>query len=256
MKKLFKLLFGFLMEKSIPNEQIGKESIYSRDELKDVLNRLYKCRDLEISNLWQRSVFLSVFLVLCFTGYSYLVLQIIDSAIATGREYVVKLSYLHVAAIILGGVSSIFSLLWIMMAKGSKAWYEVYETAISTFENNYNEKIGLPEENIMGQMGVPFSKLNSCIFSCKSGAYSVSRINILIGQLCLLIWGTVVLIHLIFLFMIKNDCFYSIEKCIFFSLIFVLLVVCAAFYIRKQCISKHLYETIYGDKGEPLSKRN
>lgn len=78
MNNFIKLLFGVSFEKIKSNISDNDEEIFSRKELKDVLDRLYKCRDLEISNLWQRSIFLSVFMVLCFSGYGYLLLQIIN----------------------------------------------------------------------------------------------------------------------------------------------------------------------------------
>lgn len=43
------------------------------ESLRRTLDRMYSCRDLEISNLWQRSIFLGTFLVLCFTGYGVLI---------------------------------------------------------------------------------------------------------------------------------------------------------------------------------------
>jgi len=66
----------------------------SKIRLKDVYESLWKCRDFELLHLWQRSIVLTLFLVMCFIGV-------------------------------------IFSCLWIMMGKGSKAWYEIYENAIT-----------------------------------------------------------------------------------------------------------------------------
>lgn len=37
--------------------------------LRDLYEQYWRCRDFEIKNLWQRSVFLGAFLILCFTGY-------------------------------------------------------------------------------------------------------------------------------------------------------------------------------------------
>lgn len=110
-------------------QETGKTQRYNVNALRNVLDRLYECRDLEISNLWQRSVFLSVFMILCYTGYGCLVTQIVENI-----DNTLKITYLHTVAVALGCISAIFSVLWIAMAKASKAWYEVYETAISSFE--------------------------------------------------------------------------------------------------------------------------
>ncbi|WP_300232445.1 hypothetical protein [uncultured Alistipes sp.] len=37
--------------------------------IKEIHETLWRCRDFELSHLWQRSIFLSAFLILCFTGY-------------------------------------------------------------------------------------------------------------------------------------------------------------------------------------------
>ncbi|WP_294593737.1 hypothetical protein [uncultured Bacteroides sp.] len=250
MKKIFGFLFGLSIRKNDSLEKSNDSIHNSKEDLIRTLERLYKCRDLEISNLWQRSVFLSAFLVLCFTGYGYLLIQIIDS-----NTTLPALAYYHVVAIALGGVNFVFSLLWIMMAKGSKAWYEVYEVAITAFSHKHYEKIGLPEENIMGEMGVPFNKLDNNILSRKAGAYSVSKINIVIGQLCMCLWALIAIAHFCFLLTIKFGFTFDIIYCIIFSVLFLILTALVSCYVRKKCISGHLYDTIYGDEGEQLCER-
>ena len=46
------------------------------DDLRETLNRLYSCRDLEINNLWQKSILLAPILILCFTGYGILLFEL------------------------------------------------------------------------------------------------------------------------------------------------------------------------------------
>lgn len=159
---------------------MSKKEKYRKEDLKIVLEKLYKCRDLEISNLWQRSVYLSVFLILCFTGYGYLSIDLISN-----RNAGISL------------ISSIFSIIWVLMTKSSKAWYEVYENAISKFEYKHFKKLGMPYENIMGEMTFKQNNRNDNIFSTKGGAYSPSKINIAIGQISLVIWVVVLIFHLI-----------------------------------------------------------
>lgn len=167
---------------------IERSNVIKEKELK----RLYKSRDIEISNLWQRSVFLSVFLVLCFTGYGYLLMTIIQNYEKNQNTY-----YYNIIAIFLALINVIFSVLWICMSKASKAWYEVYETAIKSFERDFKDQLGLDQNYLMGNRGLPSSKKDNCLFSRKSGAYSPSKINIAIGQVSLIIWIIVVIVQAI-----------------------------------------------------------
>lgn len=163
------------------------------DDLKYTLDKLYRCRDLEISNLWQRSVFLSVFLILCFTAYGYLAIEMLGSDKIDNN----KILRFGSAAIFIGCVSTVFSIVWILMGKASKAWYEVYEKAISEFEDDHHVKLGLPIKNIMGNMGFPQTQRNDSITSTRGGAFSPSRINIAIGQISLYLWILIVVFHAI-----------------------------------------------------------
>ena len=72
------------------------------------------------------------------------------------------------------------------MAKGSKAWFEVYERKICEIEDE--EDLGIMGEYSMLNMGkVPWS-LDSRLLSSKAGCYSVSKLNILIGQFLFILW--------------------------------------------------------------------
>lgn len=240
MRKLLRLLLGISVKKSTSNEIIDKEPIYSRDELKEVLVRLYKCRDLEISNLWQRSVFLSVFMVLCFSGYGYLLLQIIES-ITNCCSNPNKFFYLNIAAVALGCVSVVFSLLWTFMAKSSKAWYEVYETAISTFEAEYADVLRIPKYYKMGEMGLCIRKINPCIYSAKAGAFSPSRINIAIGQVCFTVWCEVIILHLLFMTGIQISIMYLPIVLIVTTILIALFLVFSK-WIKSGHLSNHIYD--------------
>lgn len=166
---------------------------YQKEDLINTLNKLYRCRDLEISNLWQRSIFLSVFLILCFTAYGYLMLDLVKVNYNANI-----LNKYNITCLLLSSVSIIFSVIWILMAKASKAWYEVYESAISKFEYQHFKKINLPYENIMGEMIFQKDQRNDSIFSTKGGAFSPSKINIAIGQISLIIWIIVIISHSVF----------------------------------------------------------
>lgn len=104
-------------------------------------------------------------------------------------------------AIIISILGSIFSILWIKMGKGSKAWYEIYEAAISALGNNapyIKEEVskiaGFNYSSIPGFKATP---QDNSIISTKGGSYSVSRINIGIGQVFYFLWVLIGLAHLV-----------------------------------------------------------
>lgn len=182
---------------------------------KDVRDQLWNCRDFELSHLWQRSIFLTTLLVLCLTAYGVVVMELVDKVSTSPVQD--SAFVLNNIAMIICLMGFVFSCLWVMMSKGSKAWYEMYERAISAFEANpdYVDKLlldsgkeikqdanshkaigGFRFDNLQG-----FSNRNarkdicSCLFSCKGGAYSPSKINIAIGQITLVLWGVALVTH-------------------------------------------------------------
>lgn len=213
---------------------------YTRAELNDVLDRLYKCRDLEISNLWQRSVFLSVFMILCFTGYGYLFLQIIESWTACCISSS-KIDYLNISAIALGCISIIFSSLFTFMAKGSKAWYEVYETAITSFQWEHRDVLRIPRYNIMGEMGLHYKKMSSCLYSPKAGPFSPSKINVAIGQICSTIWVLVVILHSILLVKPSIPIYYLLIAILILTLT-ATMVLMFSNWVKSGHLSKYIYD--------------
>jgi len=156
--------------------------------LKELREGYYKLRSFEISNLWQRSIFLSAMIVLLFTIYGYMISKIIDSE----TQLLLLINEICSGISIIGLV---FSIIWIMMAKGSKAWFEVYERRICTIEDekelNINKKYSMQRAECK-----PWS-LNNNLFNNSAGAYSVSKLNILIGQVLLIIWSVATIIHYI-----------------------------------------------------------
>lgn len=164
---------------------MSKKEKNNRDKVssKELRYTFYKCRDFELSHLWQRSIFLSAFIVLLFTGYGFIVIKILDST----RD--ITSLYLHLIACSIAFVGSIFSVLWITMAKGSKYWYEIYESLISDIER----ELDIPKNF---RMGYSQKKVNDNIFSTDGGRFSVSRINVLIGQLIFVLWSFILFIHI------------------------------------------------------------
>ena len=155
---------------------------------KELRETFYKLRDFEISNLWQRSIFLSALLVLFFPAYGVLVSKILDGTDNTiiYNEICCALALCAIA----------FSIIWIMMAKGSKAWYEVYEIKICEIEKE--EDLEIEKEYTMGGMEKKTWKgADTNLMTNKAGQYSVSKLNILIGRFLMIIWTIIFAIHYI-----------------------------------------------------------
>ena len=164
------------------------EDIQIRDSHKELRETFYKLRDFEISNLWQRSIFLSALLVLFFPAYGVLVSKILDGTDNTiiYNEICCALALCAIA----------FSIIWIMMAKGSKAWYEVYEIKICEIEKE--EDLEIEKEYTMGGMEKKTWKgADTNLMTNKAGQYSVSKLNILIGRFLMIIWIIIFAIHYI-----------------------------------------------------------
>lgn len=146
--------------------------------LRDVHKILWMCRDFEINHLWQRSIFLAAFMTLLFTGYGVLFSKFYDY-FSTSQPIVTSLFFLSIASLVLSLLGVVFAVFWIMMAKGSKAWYEIYEKAIceiegateknKTSEGNdvdryTNEKVNqLRKENLLHVL--PWKKLNGFYYN-------------------------------------------------------------------------------------------
>lgn len=191
------------VDKAVEKGPAGAQEIIINSKItaKDIRDSLWRCRDFELSHLWQRSIFLTTILLLCFTGYGVVTMKLFDSI-----EYIVEPSayILNNIALVLCLVNIVFSCLWIMMAKGSKAWYERYENAIDAFDYNekyvcdevYNSGIRKDRKGKRPIGGFQFKNLkhyekpeiNNCILTCQGGAYSPSKINIAIGQISFVIW--------------------------------------------------------------------
>lgn len=187
-------------------------------DLERTLNKLYRCRDMEITNLWQRSIFLAVFLTLTLSGYGILISNLFSNNVFIELNYKI----LHGAAFAIGLLGFTLSVIWVLMAKGSKAWYEVYAKAISDFEEEFKHELGIPQIYLMGKVDFldkdmekkddDGSYCNKKLSNIDSGAYSVSKLNILIGWGFLITWSVVIILHLsafIALLLESWNCFYS-----------------------------------------------
>ncbi|MBE6382757.1 MAG: hypothetical protein E7049_07075 [Lentisphaerae bacterium] len=165
----------------------------------DIYKGLWKCRDFELAHYWQRSVFLTAFLLACYAGYGALIAQC-----ATAETVKLPIGIVNGIAFGICVVGIILSLLWIMMAKGSKAWYEIYEAAISAFVDRYAKTREAFAEDLanvagfyirdVGEFEQP--KKSDWLWNSVGGRYSVSRINVALGHLSVVIWFGLAIVHI------------------------------------------------------------
>lgn len=101
----------------------------SKFSVKYLYNELWRCRDFEISHLWQRSVFLAVFMLAIAAAYGNLAVKILIPD--TSNPSCTNSPLVQGALLGLCLLGIIFSMLWIMMAKGSKMYFEKFENSIN-----------------------------------------------------------------------------------------------------------------------------
>lgn len=186
---------------------------------KELRESFYRLRDFEISNLWQRSIFLSALLVLFFSAYGFLVSKLLEEGSTN------TILYNEISAVLALFATS-FSIIWIMMAKGSKVWYEVYERKICKIEQESDLQIA--KEYQMGADIKPWD-LDASIWTNKAGSYSVSKLNIVIGRFLLYIWLSIFVFHWLFILDIllnqginEGGVHWVVLTALFFIILFIL----------------------------------
>lgn len=250
------------------------ETKYSEKEpysLRDVYDELKKGREFEISNLWQRSVFLATFMIAVAGGYGTYMKEIISwkanktdikqisgkvtNTSETHGDYknckkasidIKKTETLEVdlqihksgneeeiteykkeeweygknknksnsfefdeddkqnpeqeaVPILLTYLGIVFSMLWVMMAKGSKYWTERYELATDMMIENREFNPNIDDTKIPCHGNLPdleSKKISNYILSPLAGRYSPSKINITIGIMTLIFWGILNIFHI------------------------------------------------------------
>lgn len=166
---------------------MGKRKKIGIDEIHD---KLYERYDSEINNLWQRSVYLSSLLILCFTGYGSFVLKIFTEILSKD-----KLFYANLILLAISGIGIIMSLVWIAIAKASKAYQEACENNIYELENNHKYVSEDFEPYIMNGYRPTGHSLDINLLTLNAGKFSASKLNILIGQIVAGIWCLCFIFH-------------------------------------------------------------
>ena len=118
-----------------------------KDELteRELYQELWQGRDFEINHLWQRSMFLGAFMVAIAAGYGGLALKLLFPEYEDGAS-VGSTFFQQLAGAGLSYLGMVFSILWVLMAKGSKFLQERYEASISWMVYNSDIAKHLPEQ--------------------------------------------------------------------------------------------------------------
>lgn len=202
-------------EQGHPSQTDGKktgegEETVEKVTIRDVWENLWHCRDFELEHFWHRSAFLSGMLLAGFTAYGCLV-----GSSSSLTDCCSLWKFVLCEAVCL--LSAVFSVLWILMAKASKYWYEKYESAILTLMGwSENEKffddsayaLDKGKKHCIAGFGYAMipryenkwnadQKSDDSIWSTKRGAFSPSKITIFIGQLSLVVWLLLGVGHLV-----------------------------------------------------------
>ena len=212
--------------------------------LKELWDRFYQLRDIEIQNLWQRTSIFAGFIGLLFAGYGYIFLG------SSTSDPTVK----HAWSCGIATLAIIFSIFWIALAKGAKAWIGVHERKICEIEAE--EELGIPAQFCMGELSYPGGKKepNNNLLSIRPGGFSVSKLNILLGQVLLVCWFLIGLAHaLLFVRQVVGQEFSlaNFPSWVFLILITLFLIVILIF-VTKRAKSGSLLKAAKKYKKERL----
>lgn len=207
--------------RSIIHEEMNASPSKSESALKEQYQQLYKERDVQMSKFWDNSKYIWGFLVVIFGAYGATLFKYFEGfkncVCSSGKELLTNnLTILLCGLCIIG---ALVSYLWVLLARGTKAWYEAFEIAIWELDDCSiisDADFFKDEKNIMGQY--KRSEKFYCIktekeanntsnnndnkspnslkkwFKCRnlvglnSAPFSQSKVNILLGWLTSIIW--------------------------------------------------------------------
>lgn len=181
----------------------------------DIYKTLWKCRDFELSTLWQRSAMLGVFMIASYTGYGAWMLHV------TGSGSNVTWEARHIVSLFICWFGIACASLWVMMMKGSKAWYERYEATICAFAER-DESDAFESDRVKDDAGFGICwhketdkripEIDYSLFSVNAGGFSPSKVAILIGMVSLVGWLLLMVIHIMAIFFGHGHCLYLVKN--------------------------------------------
>ena len=220
----------------------------------EVYNRLWASRDFELTTFWQRSIFLGTFLSLSYTGYGALGLKLLETK---GGEAIWQVGNLF--AIVIACFGIIVSALWILMAKGSKLWYEWQENAIVAFTDDIAPKSAFDKGvRKMAAFKIGWTakfdnrwrkiKKDNFLFSPNGGPFSVSKVTICIGQFSLMGWILAGIFHLMVLAIgrqavlekLRSPCGMTIGGCALLGVTVFFVFFVLRRYVESSVLSKKM----------------
>lgn len=203
---------------------------------KDLYQHLWEGRNIELSHFWQRSIFLTGIFVVLLSSYGKVVFTMYFP-----EEGIVDTSSIqHLIAWGLSFLCLVFSILWIMMSKGSKYYYERYEESLnalfekSSLLNNTTEN--MPRH---GKLDYPLGdRYSDSLFSTNAGGYSVSKVNITIGIIGVFVFLLLNALHFAEMLKIRFEDEIETFQCAMFSIAEILVVfVLLFFFLKNLCKS-------------------
>lgn len=203
---------------------------------KDLYQQLWDGRNFELSHFWQRSAFLASVFIVFIAAYGQVAFKIFfpenESSPITSNQ--------HFIAWGLTFLCLIFSMLWIMMFKGSKLWYERYEYSINKifWEQKLFKNI-TKEKPCHGNLeSPPQNQISDSLFSTKAGGYSVSKINIAIGIISMFVFSVLNALHF-GKFLILGFKTLSSVCCALYAILQIVLIFSFSYiFLKKLCKSE------------------
>ena len=177
--------------------------------------------DTEIQLFWQRSVFVSAFLVLILTGYGALLIKIVELHSIKNIPMLLSDSLFNSLASVISTMGIIVSYIWLRGAKGT---YEAVESRIYDPKQGLIDKMKDYAKDSKLDLRSEFYKTED-VFKLDSGPYSPSKLNIIFVFFFLVLFSMLLTLHLIALFFCDLFLFLSFTTVeLLLLLVFILVI--------------------------------
>lgn len=180
--------------------------------------------DTELQLFWQRSVFVSTFLVLILTGYGALLIKIVELHSIKNIPMLLSDSLFNSLASVISTMGIIVSYIWFRIARGAKGTYEAVESRIYDPKQGLIDKMKDYAKDSKLDLRSEFYKTED-VFKLDSGPYSPSKLNIIFVFFFLVLFSMLLTLHLIALFFCDLFLFLSFTTVeLLLLLVFILVI--------------------------------
>ena len=180
--------------------------------------------DTELQLFWQRSVFVSAFLVLILTGYGALLIKIVELHSIKNIPMLLSDSLFNSLASVISTMGIIVSYIWLRIARGAKGTYEAVESRIYDPKQGLIDKMKDYAKDSKLDLRSEFYKTED-VFKLDSGPYSPSKLNIIFVFFFLVLFSMLLTLHLIALFFCDLFLFLSFTTVeLLLLLVFILVI--------------------------------